>query len=254
MVGDLDPSVPASVDVLGWPSFARQKTYAAFDLIGINSYFGWYRGAGARSTARLADLEPFLRTMHAQYPRTALVMTEFGAEATMPGPADVKETYAFQAQYLRTKLDVVERLGFMNGALYWTLREFAVKPDWDGGAERTDVTRDAIHNKGLLHYATGEPKPAWEVAVRDFARTPLYTTPMPRAVAPSLADPPVADAPSMRTTALLAILITALIAVAGLMLWLTRELWRPGSSRPSGRDPLVGDELEERRRRIRAAA
>jgi hypothetical protein len=77
---------------------------------------------------------------------------------------------------------------------------------------------------------------------------------MPRAVAPSLADPPVADAPSMRTTALLAILITALIAVAGLMLWLTRELWRPGSSRPSGRDPLVGDELEERRRRIRAAA
>jgi hypothetical protein len=248
----LDPSVPVSVDVLGWPSFSRQRTYARFRLLGINSYFGWYRGEGARSTADLADLEPYLRTVHAQYPRAALVMTEFGAEATMDGPADVKETYAFQEQYLRTVLGLVDRLEFMNGALYWTLREFAVKPDWDGGAERVGVERDGIHNKGLLAYADGRPKPAWQVALDDFASTPTYTSPMPRAVAPSLAEPPRAAAPGLGTIAVTAGLVGLLGLIGALLLWLTRDLWRR-SSPPAGTDAVVEDELSERRR-IRQAA
>src|SRR3712207_9582307 len=95
----------------------------------------------------------------------------------MDGPATEKETYAFHADYVRRNLAIVEGLPFMSGAIYWTLREFAVKPDWDGGAKRTDITdaeRDGIHNKGLLHYADGKPKPAWEIAASDFASTPMY--------------------------------------------------------------------------------
>ena len=37
----------------------------------------------------------------------------------------------------------------------------------------TGVQRDALHNKGLLHY-DGTPKPAFFEARKDFARTPLY--------------------------------------------------------------------------------
>jgi beta-glucuronidase len=138
----------------------------------------------------------------------------------------------------------------MNGAIYWTLREFAVQPDWDGGAQRAGVARDAIHNKGLLTYEGAKPKPAWAVAERDFTRTPLYTSPMPRPVAPSLARPPVATAPATSTTALAAILLTVLLAIGGLLVWLTRDVWRLGG-RPE--PPALADELEERRR-IRAAA
>jgi beta-glucuronidase len=252
MVEDLDPTVPAAVDVLGWPSFERQETYARYDLIGINSYFGWYEGAGERSTADVRDLEPYLRRMHEQYPRSALVMTEFGAESTMDGPADVKETYAFQERYLQTVFGVVERLDFMNGALYWTLREFAVKPDWDGGAERDGIARDGIHNKGLIHYGSGERKPAWDVAAANFARRPLYASPMPRAVAPSLAEPPRAPAPSILTTAVAGGVLGVLTILAGLLLWLLRDVWR-GAGRPGDDDALLQDELSERRR-IRAAA
>ena len=48
---------------------ARQKTYEAFDMLGINSYYGWYPGKPERSTANLDDLAPYLRAMHAKYPQ-----------------------------------------------------------------------------------------------------------------------------------------------------------------------------------------
>jgi beta-galactosidase len=172
VVRELDPTLPLSVDLLSYPGFPRQRTYAQFELVGVNSYFGWYPGKRAHPTGRLADLGPYLKRLRTQYPRQALVLTEFGAESTMDGPAGRKETYAFQSQYLRQVLGIVERLPFMSGAIYWTLHEFAVKPDWDGGAKR-DVPRDAIHNKGLISYS-GRPKPAWRIARADFAATPLY--------------------------------------------------------------------------------
>ena len=85
---DLDPTLPVSVDLLSYPGYGRQATYARnFDLLGINSYFGWYPGKPNRSTARLQDLGPYLRRMRALYPRQALMITEFGAESTFQGPA-----------------------------------------------------------------------------------------------------------------------------------------------------------------------
>ncbi len=247
MSRDLDPTLPTSVDILAWPGYPRQQAYAQFDLLGVNSYFGWYRRAG-----ELAELEPYLKSLHQLYPRQALVMTEFGAEATMDGPAETKETFAFQAEYLRTYLAMLDRLPFMGGGIYWTLREFAVKPKWDGGAERTDVERDAIHNKGLIDYETGERKPAWDIAAREFARTPLYSSSQPRAVAASLADPPSAGPPAAGTAALIVGLLAFLAIAAGLLAYLARDIWRIGAP-PS--EPALADELDEpRQRRVRAAA
>ena len=253
MTADLDPTLPTSVDILGWPSFPRQEAYGRFDLLGVNSYFGWYRGAGERSTASFADLEPYLRRLHDQYPRQALVMTEFGAESTMDGPADVKETFAFQADYVRRNLALVRRLPFLNGAIYWTLREFAVKPDWDGGAERTDVVRDGIHDKGLLEYETGRRKPAWAVAANEFADHAFYRSPAPRAVQASLAEPPAAEPASPQTWLLTGGVLLGFALAAALMALLARDVWRLGEPAGPGAAPEVPDELEERRR-IRASA
>lgn len=169
---DLDPTLPVSVDLLSYPGIPRQETYDSFDMLGINSYYGWYKGKPDRSTANLADLPPYLRAMHAKYPKQALVMTEFGAEATEKGPADEKQTYAFQSQYLKRNLDIVNSLGFMGGEIYWTAREFAVKPHWDGGAG-APKPRDSIHNKALIAY-DGTPKPAFAVARKAFRAAPMY--------------------------------------------------------------------------------
>lgn len=258
MAQDLDPTVPISVDLMAWPGFPRQAAYSRFRLLGVNTYFGWYTGAASRSTADLASLEPYLRATHAAYPRAAMVMTEFGAESTMDGPANVKETFAFQAAFVRAYLDVVRRNPFMSGALYWTLREFAVKPDWDGGAQREGVARDGIHDKGLLEYASGARKPAWAVAERAFAATPLYRSPMPRAAAPSLADAPAVADPSTGTLALASAALTVLLALAAWLVWLAHGGWgggrAGGAAGPPSGPGRVGqqDDTEPRRRRVRA--
>src|SRR4051794_34953495 len=169
---DLDPSVPPAVDLLSYPGLARQETYARFPLLGINSYFGWYAGKTEHPTDDLAALDPSLLRPHAMYPRSAMVMTEFGAEAPGRGPPTQKQTYEFQSRFVDRTLDIVGGLPFMSGAIYWTLQEFAVKPHWDGGAHPPSAERTAIHHKGLITY-DGRTKPAWRVAARDFAAVPV---------------------------------------------------------------------------------
>ena len=215
---DLD-ALPVSVDILSYPGIPRQRTYDAYDMIGINSYYGWYEGKVDRSTADIDDLAPYLRAMHAKYPSTAIVITEFGAEATRPGPAGVKQTYAFQTSYVKRNLDIVDRLGFMGGAIYWTAREFAVKPFWDGGAQPR--ARDSIHNKGLISY-DGRIKPAFSVAQKAFEATPLYRDD-PQAVARAqLSEPRSIVLRTLLTVGVLAVVI----ALLSLDAWCLRDIWR----------------------------
>jgi hypothetical protein len=216
---DLDPTLPVAVDILSYPGIPRQRAYDAYDVIGINSYYGWYEGKVHRSTADIDDLAPYLRAMHARYPKHALVISEFGAEATGPGAAGVKQTYAFQTNYIRRNLDVVDRLGFVGGAIYWTAREFAVKPHWDGGGHpRGD--RDSIHNKGLISYG-GKVKPAFSVAEEAFKATPLYRDDPDAVARAQLSEPSSIVLRTLLTISVLA----ALIALLSFDIWCLREIW-----------------------------
>jgi Glycosyl hydrolases family 2, TIM barrel domain/Glycosyl hydrolases family 2/Glycosyl hydrolases family 2, sugar binding domain len=235
LVRDLDPSVPVSLDLLSYPGYPRESTYTSFDLLGINNYFGWYPGRAGHSTADLAGLRPYLQSVHARYPRQAMVMTEFGAEATIPGPADQKQTYAYQDRYLRDTLGVVGSLPYMSGALYWTLREFAVKPYWDGGAHPA-APRDSIHHKGLISYS-GVPKPAWSTAARLFAAAPLYP-----------AAPPAPGPSSLPAVLALLALLLGVGALSALSVWSFVGL-RAARRRPPPSGPPA---LRLRRRERRA--
>ncbi len=171
---DLDDTVPAALDLLTYPNLPRQNVYDAFGLLGLNSYYGWYDGKpGPQSTASFSGLRPFLQRQRRLYPRQAQMITEFGAEATEHGAPTEKQTYQFQARYLADTLRVVRQESWVSGAIYWTAREFYVKPRWDGGARIPSEQRDALHNKGLLHY-DGSPKPAFTEAQRLFRATPIY--------------------------------------------------------------------------------
>jgi len=169
---DLDPLLPIAVDIKTRPVLPRQRTYDAFDVIGINQYFGWYPWV-----EDFAGLEPYLVKARADYPDQALVMTEFGAEARpdmADAAPDVKGGYAFQANHVARTIDLVDRLPFLSGAIHWTLREFEIFPGWRGGAINGAGPNNNIrHHKGVLTY-DGQRKPAWQ-ALRDrFARVPLY--------------------------------------------------------------------------------
>jgi len=215
MVGDLDPTLPPSIDTLSYPGYGRESTYAKFPLLGVNSYFGWYRGKVDHPVGNLADLKPYLEHMHRMYPHTALVVTEFGAEATENGPANKKQTYAFQSDYVKKNLDIVDSLPFVQGAIYWTLQEFAVKPFWDGGAEIASIRTDSIHNKGLISYG-GFVKPAWHVAEREFAATPLYRPAIRPQARP--ADP--------FGWFLVGFVPLGILAMILLSAWALRDIWR----------------------------
>jgi hypothetical protein len=169
----LDPITPTAVDIAIRPDIPFQRSFTWFDLLGLNSYFGWYTGRSTSSIANFGDWEPTLQLIRRSYPSQGLVVTEFGAEASFHGPADQKGTYEFQSDYVSRSLDIVDRTPFLGGAIYWTLREFAVKPHWDGGAGLPIAMRNSLHHKGLIGY-DGTPKPAFAIAQQRFRATPLY--------------------------------------------------------------------------------
>jgi beta-galactosidase/beta-glucuronidase len=170
---DVDPTLPISVDIKGRPGFPEQFTYHEFDMIGLNQYFGWYRWVEDFNL-----LEPYIYELRDNYPRQAIVMTEWGAEARpelASAPAGLKGSYAFQTFHVGRTLDVIDRSPVLSGAIYWTLREFEIYPGWTGGAGRRppQYEPNTRHHKGLIGY-NGERKPAFW-AVRDrYLRTPLY--------------------------------------------------------------------------------
>jgi beta-glucuronidase len=170
----LDPAAPVGLDIYCYPGYPPQPIYSKLDVLGINDYFGWYPGQPGHSTASFAELTPFLDQQHARYPNQALVVSEFGAEALYNGPATVKGTYQFQADYVRSTIDDLDTLPFMNGSIYWTLREFAVRPGWRGGLAPSSLDPPTgLTYKALISYG-GAAKPAFSVARQLFADPPAF--------------------------------------------------------------------------------
>ena len=78
-----------------YPALAR------LDAIGVNEYFGWYNAAApGLPESRTEDLLGWLDSIHQQYPRTPLFITEYGAEASRDGVVEEKGTYEFQDKWM----------------------------------------------------------------------------------------------------------------------------------------------------------
>jgi len=169
-----DPTTPVGIAIRTIPGTAKQKIYDKLDIIGFNHYLGWYPCPPARQTS-LEQLPGFIDKLRRDYPNQGIMMSEFGAEATRDGAATDKDTFAFQSEYVRKTLDIVDRRPYLGGAIYWALREFAVRPVWDGGACRPADQSNAIHRKGLLNY-DGTPKPAWDLARQRFEAEPVFAS------------------------------------------------------------------------------
>jgi hypothetical protein len=170
----LNPGVPVALDIYCYPNYPPQKIYSKLDVIGISSYFGWYSGPLGHPIVNFSQLQPYLELQHRRYPQQALAISEFGAESLFDGPAATKGSYEFQSAYLRSTFGVLDQIPFMNGAIYWTLREFAVSPGWTGGVTLpVGDDPDNVHHKGLIAY-DGTEKPAFAVAQQLFSTTPAF--------------------------------------------------------------------------------
>jgi beta-glucuronidase len=132
-------------------------SYRQLDAVGLNEYVGWYGG-------RTSELPGNLAEAHRRFPKQALVITEFGAEADRPGPPTQKGTYAFQQRLLTSHLGIFDRTPYLSGALVWLLRDVAARPGWTGGNPKPGPP---ILHKGLFK-RDGSPKPAVAVIRRLF--------------------------------------------------------------------------------------
>jgi beta-glucuronidase len=159
----VDPTRLVGLAFPGYPTVGRQSLYTELDALGVNDYFGWYPGP-ENSIANREDLGPYLDRLHADYPTQALFVTEFGAEANRSGPATEKGTFEFQRDFLAYHLQVFAQRPFINAALVWILRDFRVKPFYDGGSPTPDPPNN---RKGLVDYA-GTRKPAFQTVQELF--------------------------------------------------------------------------------------
>jgi beta-glucuronidase len=164
----LDPSRPVALALQGYPGPDCQAAYAPIDLLGLNTYFGWYPGPNG-STADRTLLSGYLDKIRACYPDKALANTELGAEANRSGPPEERGTYEFQQEWLDYSLGVYATKPWLSGATVM-LREFRTRPAWDGGNPRPTPP---FHTKGVYDF-NGNPKPAASVVQRWFRQTQQY--------------------------------------------------------------------------------
>ncbi len=163
----LDPTRPIGLAVAGYPAVGCRPQYDPLDVIGINEYFGWYPGPNGQIADR-DGLSDFLDGIRACYPKKAILVSEFGAEANRSGPVEEKGTYEFQQDFVNYHHAVHASKPWLSGSIYWALQEFRVRPNWDGGNPRP---APPLHQKGLLAF-DGTKKPAWFDVQRLFAATP----------------------------------------------------------------------------------
>jgi hypothetical protein len=166
-------------------AYARQSgvkygcvaAYGPVDLLGLNDYFGWY-GGPVDPLANPAELGPFLDRLRACNKHEAIMITETGAEANRDGPVTEPGTYAFQAAYAAHHFAVYRSRPWLDGAIWWGLREFRVRPNWAGGNPQPTPP---WHGKGLLGRDESK-KPAWQVLRDEFVSqdemAPAPTTPV----------------------------------------------------------------------------
>ncbi len=158
------------------PGLRARESYAAFDLLGINSYFGWYPEQ-ARPLDRRHPLARPIPHGHARdvpqrrpgADRVRRRGDDDGAgqhrEATMLLPAGL---------HARRAHPPCSRAPTLSGAILLdALQEFAVKLHvGQGRAAARQADRTSIHHKGLITY-DGRPKPAYDALRKDIKSTPL---------------------------------------------------------------------------------
>jgi hypothetical protein len=168
-----DPGRPIALDIWGThPPTSNGLMYRHVDILGLTNYVGWYESTYA-SPARVAQvIRSKVAALRRAFPGRAIVVTEFGAEASGRNPSLRPGGYGFQARLLATHIHTYRGIPALSGMLVWALDDFAVSPRFVGGSIRRLVPAirlvRGLNQKGLFTYG-GRAKPAAAVVARAFA-------------------------------------------------------------------------------------
>ncbi len=164
LIKSMDDTRLVATDIAGYPSISKQAVFDRyFTALGINDYFGWYPGPSGQLVDRGAT-GAYFDQMHQYYPHTALFVTEYGAESNHDGPVDEKGTYEFQTDWMAYQNQVFDQHPLINGAIAWILRDFKVRPGWDGG----NPTPQPPYNQKGVTDLNGNKKPVFDVLARIY--------------------------------------------------------------------------------------
>jgi hypothetical protein len=172
---EADPSRPVAADLWGSKlPRADGPLFSELDAIGVTDYIGWYEREteGAAAQNQLAsDRIAKLRGLFADKP---LVVTELGA-AGSPRVADGRfGSLRFQANLLARRIRALHDEPGVSGVLVWSLRDYALRPDFVGGSIATRnpglTLSPGLNEKGLFDFA-GRRKPSLAAVRRAFDAT-----------------------------------------------------------------------------------
>jgi hypothetical protein len=145
--------------------------YRHVDVLGLTNYTGWYDHTYASQALIASVIRSNVLALRRAFPRRAIVVSEFGAEANGVNARWRPGGYGFQARLLRTHLRTYASIPSLSGMLVWTLSDFAVSPLFLGGSINGIVPGirlvRGLNQKGLFTYA-GRAKPAAAVVAKAF--------------------------------------------------------------------------------------
>lgn len=121
------------------------------DIQGYNLYFGWYYG-------EMRDLSDWIEQFHAENPKVALGITEYGADCNLSFHSDrpqVKDySEEFQALYHEETYAVIQSKEYLWGSFLWNLCDF-------GSAIRDEGGSKGENRKGLVTFDRNIKKDAF---------------------------------------------------------------------------------------------
>ena len=156
----LDPSRPVSfIDASSLPE-ANNPSLKYADFVAHNLYYGWY-------APQVEDLKPALDTLSKRYPRTPLLITEFGAGAVRGhhGGEQVPWTEEFQARVLKFNIECFKNHPNVGGCFIWCWADF------EDPTRLENIFERGVNNKGIVD-AARYPKAAYDVVARIFNDRP----------------------------------------------------------------------------------
>ncbi len=168
----IDPTRPIAADLWGSRlTHTAGPPFSGLDAIGMTDYVGWYDAAGAEPAAQEAITQARLDRLRRLFADKPIVITELGAAGSDRSPPRAFGGVEFQAELLGRRLRSLADDVTLSGTLVWSLRDYALRPDFRGGSvlERRPglKLRPGLNEKGLYDYA-GRPKPSLAAVRRVF--------------------------------------------------------------------------------------
>ncbi len=160
----MDPGRPVAADLWGSKlPRADGPLFAELDMLGVTDYIGWYTETDSTPQRQAQVASERIARLRRLFPGKPLVVTELGAAGSPRSPTNAFGGLRFQGRLLARRLRALRDEPGLSGILIWSLRDYALRPDFVGGsiARRMPDLKltPGLNEKGLYDFA-GRPKPA----------------------------------------------------------------------------------------------